>query len=208
MYYLGSEVLKHGGQVNRSAGPNALRIPSLLQVTADSSDGELQTGLHGPRDRLLLRATSLPSSGSFLHFSTGVHGRARERKIWEFELFLIPFDLREREREKCTTQRETRIFWEYGLFGVALKHRFIEGGFVRCKVYLVSRGCEMGLKKSRALFDRWIRLLSTAVERYLVIRVMGSWPIGKRDSFYRRVVFNFPLQLLALVEFGICNFKK
>lgn len=71
--YLGSKVLEHGSKINRSSGSNPLRVPPFFQVPADPSNGELQTSFDGPRDRLLLRTASPPSSSSFLQLSTGVH---------------------------------------------------------------------------------------------------------------------------------------
>ena len=44
---LGSEVLEDGGEVDRSAGTNALGVVALTQEAVDTTDGELQTGAGG-----------------------------------------------------------------------------------------------------------------------------------------------------------------
>jgi len=57
---LSGEVLKDGGEVHGGTGTDALSEASLLEVTGDSSDGELESSLGG----------SAHGSGSSLSFSS------------------------------------------------------------------------------------------------------------------------------------------
>jgi hypothetical protein len=58
----GGEVFKHGGEVNRSASADSLRILLNLQVSRDATDRELKSRLGRSAHRLLTRL-SLSSSG-------------------------------------------------------------------------------------------------------------------------------------------------
>ena len=64
-YYLGGEVLEHGGEVDRSAGAVPDRVTAFLQVTSGAADGELETGFAAPRRRLLgdSRSDSFSTAG-------------------------------------------------------------------------------------------------------------------------------------------------
>ena len=53
--HLSSEVLKHGGKVDRGSGSNTLGIVALTEETVKTSDGELQTGTAGSALRLSSR---------------------------------------------------------------------------------------------------------------------------------------------------------
>ena len=94
--YLSGEVLEDGGEVDGSAGADALRVPALLKVAPDAADGELEPGLNGPRHRLLPRpAAGLAPARSLLHLPSrsgacGVHGHgcatssfSGQRRSWE-----------------------------------------------------------------------------------------------------------------------------
>ena len=59
---LSAEVLKDGSEVDTSAGTDAVGVSSLLQVTSDTSDGELKSSLGR-------RAGALSGSASSLSFS-------------------------------------------------------------------------------------------------------------------------------------------
>lgn len=56
--HLSGEILKDGGEVNRGACTNSLRVFSALQETSDTADRKLQAGLGGPRGRLLRVSTA------------------------------------------------------------------------------------------------------------------------------------------------------
>jgi len=74
---LGGEVLEDGGEVDGGAGADTLGVATLLEVAADTADGELEAGLHGARDRLLLRAAAAatPCRGLLRHLCSGIHLR-------------------------------------------------------------------------------------------------------------------------------------
>ena len=75
-YYLGGEIFEDGGEVDGGAGADALGVTAFLEVTADSADGELEAGLDGARDGLLLGPAAASASGAFLQFScSGIHWR-------------------------------------------------------------------------------------------------------------------------------------
>lgn len=46
--HLGCQVFEHGGEVDGSAGADALGVPALLEEAADATYGELEAGLDGP----------------------------------------------------------------------------------------------------------------------------------------------------------------
>lgn len=60
---LGAEVLEDGGEVDGGTGTHAGGVLALTEVTADTADGELQTGLGGRAGGLLGAAASLSFSG-------------------------------------------------------------------------------------------------------------------------------------------------
>ena len=59
---LGTEVLEDGGEVDGSTGTHAGGVLALTEVTADTTDGELKSGLGGRAGGLLLTAASLSFS--------------------------------------------------------------------------------------------------------------------------------------------------
>ena len=73
--YLGGEVFEDGGEIDGSAGSDALRVAALLEIPPDSSNGELEARLDGPGDRLLLGPAALPAAGALLHLCSGLHLR-------------------------------------------------------------------------------------------------------------------------------------
>jgi hypothetical protein len=83
--YLSCEVLEDGGEVDRSAGADTVRVAAHLEVAANTADGELEPGLHGPRYRLLPGTAGLAPGRSLLHLPAssgagGIHGRCRASK--------------------------------------------------------------------------------------------------------------------------------
>ncbi|CAM0876344.1 unnamed protein product [Alopecurus aequalis] len=68
---LGGEVLEDGGEVDGGAGADALGVSALLEVAADTADGELEPGLDRPRHRLLPGAAGLPPGRSLLGLRWG-----------------------------------------------------------------------------------------------------------------------------------------
>jgi hypothetical protein len=59
---LSTEVLENGGEVDRGAGAHAGGVLSLAEVTADTADRELKSGLGRGGGALLLAATSFSFS--------------------------------------------------------------------------------------------------------------------------------------------------
>ena len=59
---LGTEVLKNGSEVNRGSGSHSGGVLSLTEVTSDTTDRELQTGLGRCGGGLLLTAASFSFS--------------------------------------------------------------------------------------------------------------------------------------------------
>jgi len=59
---LGTEVLEDGGEVDGGTGTHAGGVLALTEVTADTTDGELKSGLGGRAGGLLLTAASLSFS--------------------------------------------------------------------------------------------------------------------------------------------------
>jgi hypothetical protein len=88
--YLSGEVLEDSGEVDRSAGADTLCVAANLEVAANTADGELESGLHGPRHRLLPGTAGLPPGRALLHLAAssgtgGVHGRCCEASWDEVE---------------------------------------------------------------------------------------------------------------------------
>ena len=61
--HLSRQVLHHGGQVDRSSGPDALGVVALPEMTVDAAHGELESRSAGSRLRLPLRLPSLATAG-------------------------------------------------------------------------------------------------------------------------------------------------
>ena len=59
---LGTEVLEDGGKVDGSAGTHTGGVLALTEVTADTTDGELQSSLGGRAGALLFAAASFSFS--------------------------------------------------------------------------------------------------------------------------------------------------
>ena len=59
---LGAEVLEDGSEVDGSAGTHAGGVLSLAEITADTTDGELKSGLGRRGGALLLAAASFSFS--------------------------------------------------------------------------------------------------------------------------------------------------
>ena len=59
---LGAEVLEDGGEVDGGAGAHAGGVLSLAEVTSDTADGELKSGLGRRGGALLLAAASFSFS--------------------------------------------------------------------------------------------------------------------------------------------------
>ena len=53
----GAHVFEDGGEVDGSAGADALGVVALAEETVDTADRELKAGLGGPRGRRLLAAS-------------------------------------------------------------------------------------------------------------------------------------------------------
>jgi hypothetical protein len=62
---LGAEVLEDGGEVDTGADSDPGGVSALLQVPADTGDGELKSGLGGGANALSASASSLSLSFSF-----------------------------------------------------------------------------------------------------------------------------------------------
>ena len=78
---LGAEVLEDGGEVNPGTLPNALGVAALLQVPANTGNGELKTSLGGGANALSGTTSSLSlSSGSRLSLSWRQRRRRRRRE--------------------------------------------------------------------------------------------------------------------------------
>jgi hypothetical protein len=80
---LGGEVLEDGSEVDGGAGADTLGVATLLEVAADTAYGELEAGLHGARDRLLLGAApaATPRRGLLHHLCSGIHLRSIPRAL-------------------------------------------------------------------------------------------------------------------------------
>uniref|UniRef100_A0A453GU44 Uncharacterized protein n=1 Tax=Aegilops tauschii subsp. strangulata TaxID=200361 RepID=A0A453GU44_AEGTS len=79
---LGGEVLEDGGEVDRGAGADALRVAALLEVAPDAADGELEPGPDGAGDRLLPR-DALPAGHLAASPAGGErYSRCGERGCW------------------------------------------------------------------------------------------------------------------------------
>jgi len=59
---LGTEVLEDGGEVDGGSGSHTGGVLALTEVTADTTDGELQSGLGGGAGALLFAAASFSFS--------------------------------------------------------------------------------------------------------------------------------------------------
>ena len=59
---LGTEVLEDGGEVDGGSGSHTGGVLALTEVTADTTDGELQSSLGGRAGALLLSAASFSFS--------------------------------------------------------------------------------------------------------------------------------------------------
>ena len=59
---LGTEVLEDGGEVDGGTGTHASGVLALTEVTSDTTDGELKSGLGGRAGGLLLTTASLSFS--------------------------------------------------------------------------------------------------------------------------------------------------
>ena len=68
---LSAEVLEDGGEVDGSSGAHAGGVLSLAEVTADTADGELKSGLGRRGGALLLAAASFSFSGHGGSFDLG-----------------------------------------------------------------------------------------------------------------------------------------
>ena len=62
---LSAEVLEDGGEVDTGSDSDTAGVSSLLQVPADTGDGELKSGLGGRANALSASASSLSFSFSF-----------------------------------------------------------------------------------------------------------------------------------------------
>ena len=76
-----AEVLEDGGEVNPGTLPNALGVAALLQVPANTGNGELKTSLGGGANALSGTTSSLSlSSGSRLSLSCRRRKKKRRRE--------------------------------------------------------------------------------------------------------------------------------
>lgn len=150
---LSSEILKHGGEVNRSAGPDTLSVTAFLQVPADPPDRKLQTGFDGPGNRLLLRAAAPSSRRTLLGLSTGLHFSSGFRPENDF-------------LGKQTTESRAFLFlseWRRGLSAWRSdKYWHIWLGYGGESCVVVALGLE---------YHRRLRVKSTS------ILVLWDWPI-------------------------------